>query len=130
MAFDIALTRPRKVGQAFKSRDLTTVINLDHLKHLTIIHKSNVLAITDGLFRETIRNIPDESSGAYDSVTLAEQIVDSAVYKLFREPGYDHDLLFALLFIYWSQFSVFDVMVAPNLYGDILSQVNLLHVIL
>ncbi|KAF8803835.1 mitochondrial NAD-homo-isocitrate dehydrogenase LysB [Phlegmacium glaucopus] len=85
MAFELANSRPRK--------------------HLTIIHKSNVLSITDGLFRETVRSVPSLSrmDGKYDSVTVAEQLVDSAVYRLFREP------------------EIFDVMVAPNLYGDILS---------
>jgi homoisocitrate dehydrogenase len=85
MAFETALTRPRK--------------------HVTIIHKSNVLSVTDGLFRETVRGVPSlaESNGKYDSVTIMEQLVDSAVYRLFREP------------------QIFDVMVAPNLYGDILS---------
>ncbi|KIM67884.1 hypothetical protein SCLCIDRAFT_13956 [Scleroderma citrinum Foug A] len=85
MAFKIALNRPRK--------------------HLTIIHKSNVLSITDGLFRETVRAVPALSgaNGQYDSITIAEQLVDSAVYRLFREPH------------------IYDVMVAPNLYGDIIS---------
>ncbi|KAG6832907.1 hypothetical protein H0H92_004791 [Tricholoma furcatifolium] len=85
MAFDLAVARPRK--------------------QLTIIHKSNVLSITDGLFRETVRGVPSLPGvdGKYDSVTINEQLVDSAVYRLFREP------------------EVFDVMVAPNLYGDILS---------
>ncbi|TFK76172.1 mitochondrial NAD-homo-isocitrate dehydrogenase LysB [Pluteus cervinus] len=85
MAFDIAASRPRKL--------------------LTIIHKSNVLSVTDGLFRETVRAVPSlpEVGGIYDGVTINEQLVDSAVYRLFREP------------------QVFDVMVAPNLYGDILS---------
>jgi len=82
MAFEIALGRPRK--------------------HLTIIHKSNVLSVTDGLFRETVRGVHG-AKGRYDNVTVMEQLVDSAVYRLFREP------------------EVFDVMVAPNLYGDILS---------
>ncbi|GJJ07341.1 hypothetical protein Clacol_001542 [Clathrus columnatus] len=82
MAFELALGRPRK--------------------HLTIIHKSNVLSVTDGLFRETIRGIP-LSDKQYTEVTVAEQIVDSAVYRLFREP------------------EIYDVLVAPNLYGDILS---------
>lgn len=45
-----------------------------------------------------------DANPAYRSaVRCEEQIVDSMVYKLFREPGY------------------FDVVVAPNLYGDILS---------
>jgi len=85
MAFELALNRPRK--------------------HLTVIHKSNVLSITDGLFRETVRGVPKlpEVNGRYDNVNVMEQLVDSAVYRLFREP------------------QVFDVMVAPNLYGDILS---------
>lgn len=85
MAFKIALNRPRK--------------------HLTTIHKSNVLSITDGLFRETVRAVPTLPGvdGKYDSVTVAEQLVDSAVYRLFREPH------------------IYDVMVAPNLYGDIIS---------
>lgn len=52
-------------------------------QQVTIIHKSNVLSVTDGLFRETIRAIPalPEVSGAYDSVKVEEQIVDSAVYR-------------------------------------------------
>ncbi|KAH9978024.1 mitochondrial NAD-homo-isocitrate dehydrogenase LysB [Lactifluus volemus] len=85
MAFELALARPRK--------------------QVTIIHKSNVLSVTDGLFRESVRAVPKlpEVSGRFDSVTIAEQIVDSAVYRLFREP------------------EIYDVMVAPNLYGDILS---------
>lgn len=85
MAFKMALERPRK--------------------HLTIIHKSNVLSVTDGLFRETVRAVPKLPGvdGKYDGVTVAEQLVDSAVYRLFREP------------------EIYDVMVAPNLYGDILS---------
>ncbi|KIO13057.1 hypothetical protein M404DRAFT_19727 [Pisolithus tinctorius Marx 270] len=89
MAFKIALNRPRKGG----------------FKHLTIIHKSNVLSVTDGLFRETVRAVPTLPGvdGKYDSVTVAEQLVDSAVYRLFREPH------------------IYDVMVAPNLYGDIIS---------
>ena len=50
---------------------------------MTIIHKSNVLSVTDGLFRETVRAVPTlpEVAGRYDSVTIAEQIVDSAVYR-------------------------------------------------
>jgi len=85
MAFEIALQRTRKL--------------------VTIIHKSNVLSVTDGLFRETVRAVPSlsEVAGKYDSVKIEEQLVDSAVYRLFREP------------------QIYDVMVAPNLYGDIIS---------
>lgn len=71
---------------------------------VTIVHKSNVLAVTDGLFRETVRAVKEQDAGGrYNGVTLEEQLVDSMVYKLFRDP------------------SEFDVAVAPNLYGDIIS---------
>ena len=54
---------------------------------MTIIHKSNVLAVTDGLFRETVRAVPRTvEDGRYDGIKIEEQIVDSAVYRLFREP--------------------------------------------
>jgi homoisocitrate dehydrogenase len=68
---------------------------------VTITHKSNVLSQTDGLFRETARAAL--AAQKFSSVNVEEQIVDSMVYKLFRQPEY------------------YDVIVAPNLYGDILS---------
>ncbi|KAJ7228911.1 mitochondrial NAD-homo-isocitrate dehydrogenase LysB [Mycena pura] len=85
IAFELAKARPRKL--------------------LTIIHKSNVLSVTDGLFRESVRAVPTLPGidGKFDDVTIEEQLVDSAVYRLFREP------------------QIYDVMVAPNLYGDIIS---------
>jgi len=68
---------------------------------VTITHKSNVLSLTDGLFRETARKAL--AAERFGSIKVEEQIVDSMVYKLFRQPSY------------------YDVIVAPNLYGDILS---------
>lgn len=69
---------------------------------VTITHKSNVLSQTDGLFREVCRAaLAAEKHAA--TVPVEEQIVDSMVYKLFRQP------------------QDYDVIVAPNLYGDILS---------
>lgn len=44
---------------------------------VTIVHKSNVLSITDGLFRESVRAVASQFPG----VTVEEQIVDSLVYK-------------------------------------------------
>lgn len=70
---------------------------------VTITHKSNVLSQTDGLFRETVRAVWEKEKEKYASITVSEQIVDSMVYKLFLAP------------------SQYDVIVAPNLYGDILS---------
>ncbi|KAL1898627.1 homoisocitrate dehydrogenase [Ceratocystis pirilliformis] len=68
---------------------------------VTVTHKSNVLSQTDGLFRTTSRAALANSK--FSTVAVEEQIVDSMVYKLFRQP------------------EAYDVIVAPNLYGDILS---------
>ena len=68
---------------------------------VTVTHKSNVLSQTDGLFRECARQVLAEPR--FERVAVEEQIVDSMVYKLFRQPAQ------------------YDVVVAPNLYGDILS---------
>ncbi|KAI8911978.1 hypothetical protein DFJ77DRAFT_491527 [Powellomyces hirtus] len=69
---------------------------------VTIVHKSNVLSITDGLFRESVRAVQADDP-TFADIHVEEQLVDSMVYRMFREP------------------EVFDVAVAPNLYGDIIS---------
>ncbi|PWN47977.1 putative LYS12-homo-isocitrate dehydrogenase [Violaceomyces palustris] len=77
--------------------------------NVTICHKSNVLSTTDGLFRTSVRSVKENDKrenggeGLFEQITMDEQLVDSMVYRLFREPH------------------VFDVVVAPNLYGDIIS---------
>lgn len=92
MAFDMALLRQklRKAGSIHKE------------PQVTIVHKSNVLSVTDGLFRESVRQVYDDNA-EYSSILVNEQLVDSMVYRLFREP------------------EAFDVVVAPNMYGDIIS---------
>lgn len=47
------------------------------------MHKSNVLSVTDGLFRETVRSVPTLPTvdGKYDSIKVDEQLVDSMVYR-------------------------------------------------
>lgn len=47
------------------------------------MHKSNVLSVTDGLFRETVRAVPqlEGVNGKYDNVKIEEQLVDSMVYR-------------------------------------------------
>lgn len=94
MAGEIALRRQRV-------RDSTPGAAADKKAIVTITHKSNVLSQTDGLFRATAREALAASKFA--DVAVEEQIVDSMVYKLFRQP------------------ETYDVIVAPNLYGDILS---------
>jgi homoisocitrate dehydrogenase len=66
---------------------------------LTIIHKANVLKLSDGLFRECALCV----AGGYPEISVDEMLVDSAAMRLIQAP------------------ESFDVLVAPNLYGDILS---------
>lgn len=94
IAYEIALQR-----QAIRA---TGAPSLHQKPSVTVTHKSNVLSVSDGLFREVSRAVYD-SNPEFASVDHREQIVDSMVYRMFREP------------------EIFDVVVAPNLYGDILS---------
>ena len=66
---------------------------------LTIAHKANVLAQTDGLFLETARTVAAEAGG----LDVDDRLVDALAHDLVRTP------------------EGFDVILAPNLYGDILS---------
>ncbi|KAL8919838.1 MAG: hypothetical protein Q9208_006571 [Pyrenodesmia sp. 3 TL-2023] len=96
MAGDVALRR-----QVIRCSAPEASINIHTNPKVTITHKSNVLSQTDGLFRETVRSTL--ATRKYASIAIEEQIVDSMVYKLFLQP------------------QLYDVIVAPNLYGDILS---------
>ena len=66
---------------------------------VTIVHKANILSVSDGLFLETCKLTARD----FADVVVEEQIVDSMVYRLIRTP------------------ERYDVIVTPNLYGDILS---------
>ncbi len=66
---------------------------------VTIVHKANVLRLTDGLFREAALAV----AGEFPEIAVDEQLVDSHLYRLIREPD------------------SYDVILAPNLYGDIIS---------
>jgi len=70
---------------------------------VTITHKSNVLSQTDGLFRATARTALEQPLFKNAGVKVDEQIIDSMFYKMILNP------------------SNYDVIVAPNLYGDLLS---------
>jgi len=68
-------------------------------KKVTAVHKANVMRITDGLFRDICREI----SKKYPEVIFEELYVDAASMHLIKRP---HE---------------FDVIVTPNMFGDILS---------
>ena len=68
-------------------------------KKVTAIHKANVMRVTDGLFR----SVCSEVSKQYPDIAYNELYVDAASMRLIKEP------------------QDFDVLVTPNLFGDILS---------
>ncbi len=68
-------------------------------RHLTIVHKANILPETCGLFRDAVRRVAAE----YPGLTIEEVLVDTMALRLIRDPEH------------------FDVVVTTNLFGDILS---------
>ena len=66
---------------------------------VTAIHKANALKLTDGLFLRTVRKVAED----YPEIELEEVIVDAMAALLIRDA------------------SRFDVIVATNMFGDILS---------
>ena len=68
-------------------------------KRVTAIHKANIMKLSDGLFLESTRKVSRE----YTDVTYDERIVDAACMHLVMRP------------------EIFDVLLLPNLYGDIVS---------
>jgi isocitrate dehydrogenase (NAD+) len=66
---------------------------------VTAIHKANIMKLGDGLFLESVRNV----ARRFSDITYDERIVDAACMHLVMRP------------------SQFDVLLLPNLYGDIVS---------
>ena len=68
-------------------------------KQLTIVHKANILPLTDGTFRDAVRAVAVN----FPEVKINEVLVDTAAMLLASKP------------------EQFDVVVTTNLFGDILS---------
>jgi isocitrate dehydrogenase (NAD+) len=68
-------------------------------KKVTAVHKANILKYSDGLFLAVAREVAKD----YPDIEFEDRIVDNMTMQLVRRP------------------QQFDVIVAPNLYGDILS---------
>ncbi len=68
-------------------------------KKVTAIHKANIMKLADGLFLRCCREVSQE----YSEIEYRELIVDNASMQLVMRP------------------ETFDVLLLPNLYGDILS---------
>ena len=68
-------------------------------KKVTAVHKANILKFSDGLFLDTAREVAKE----YNDIEFSDLLVDAICMELVRKPH------------------TFDVLVLPNLYGDIIS---------
>jgi 3-isopropylmalate dehydrogenase len=71
-------------------------------KHLTIVHKANVLRMGDGMFLDICR----ETARGYQGLVVDEVLVDAMMAHVVRQP------------------QRFDVVVATNMFGDILSDLT------
>ncbi len=68
-------------------------------KKVTGVHKANIMKYSDGLFLEVFRKVASE----YSDIEAEERIVDNMCMQLVQKP------------------ELYDVLVLPNLYGDIIS---------
>jgi isocitrate dehydrogenase (NAD+) len=70
-------------------------------KHITVAHKANIMRETDGLFRDVFFEVAEDYENDFEEID--ERIVDNMAMQLAMKPN------------------DYDVLVCPNLYGDILS---------
>ncbi len=68
-------------------------------KKVTGVHKANIMKYSDGLFLEVFRKVATE----YSDIESEDRIVDNMCMQLVQKP------------------ELYDVLVLPNLYGDIIS---------
>ena len=71
-------------------------------RKVTAVHKANIMKYSDGLFLATARKVAED----YPEVEFEDRIVDNMCMQLTQKP------------------ELYDVMVLPNLYGDILSDLG------
>jgi isocitrate dehydrogenase (NAD+) len=67
---------------------------------VTAVHKANIMKLSDGLFLESCRHVAEEYAG---KIEFEDRIVDNMCMQLVQKP------------------ELYDVLVLPNLYGDIVS---------
>jgi isocitrate dehydrogenase (NAD+) len=68
-------------------------------RKVTAVHKANIMKFTDGLFLRVAREVADENA----DIEFEDRIVDNLAMQLVQRP------------------EEYDVLVCPNLYGDIVS---------
>jgi len=100
---DVAISL-RRITRACSERIARAACELamTRRKRVTIVHKANVLKMTDGLFIESCRKVARE----FPAVAVDDVIVDAMMAHVVRNP------------------QRFDVIVTTNMYGDILSDLT------
>jgi methanogen homoisocitrate dehydrogenase len=73
-------------------------------KKITVVHKANVMRLTDGLFLKAAREVANNYKNL--KIEYEEALVDSLAYRLVKNP------------------KDFDVIVTTNMFGDILSDLS------
>jgi isocitrate dehydrogenase (NAD+) len=68
-------------------------------KRIHAIHKANIMKLGDGLFLKSVRNVAEQ----YKDIEYKELIVDNACMQIVMDP------------------QQFDILLLPNLYGDVMS---------
>ncbi len=68
-------------------------------RKVTAVHKANIMKFSDGLFKE----VAEQVAKGYSDVEYEERLIDNMCMQLVQKP------------------ELYDVMVLPNLYGDIVS---------
>jgi isocitrate dehydrogenase (NAD+) len=68
-------------------------------RKVTAVHKANIMKLSDGLFLEVARDV----AAGYPDIEFEDRIVDNMCMQLVQKP------------------ELYDVLLCPNLYGDILS---------
>ncbi|NOY64993.1 MAG: isocitrate/isopropylmalate dehydrogenase family protein [Nitrospirae bacterium] len=71
-------------------------------KKVTAVHKANIMKYSDGLFLEVARTVAQD----YPDIEFEDKIVDNMCMQLVQKP------------------ELYDVLVLPNLYGDIVSDLG------
>ncbi|MCY7007798.1 isocitrate/isopropylmalate dehydrogenase family protein [Fusobacterium simiae] len=95
----IAIKRITKKGSTRIIKEAFEYAKKNNFNKVTVVHKANILKITDGMFLETAREI----SKQYKDIELEEMIVDNMCMQLVTNP------------------QKFQVIVTMNFYGDFLS---------
>jgi isocitrate dehydrogenase (NAD+) len=74
----------------------------NHRRKVTAVHKANIMKFSDGLFLQVAQEVAKE----YPDIQFEDRIVDNMCMQLVQKP------------------EIYDVLVLPNLYGDILSDLS------